>query len=587
MLNPYQDLEEEKFWKTGVSALGVGDCFGNIWKPKYSISKKTKIITAGSCFAQNISRWLTANGYSWLETETAPEDNSSEVNKAEGYGVFSFRTGNIYTPALLRQWLAQSIDEIDIIDEVFYQDGKYVDPFRPQIPLGGYETIRELENDRLKTLLAIKEAVSQADVFIFTLGLTEAWVNKEGFIYPACPGTIAGQFDRNEHMFVNFDYNKIMEDMVWVIAALRVINPNINFLLTVSPVPLTATASDDHVLVATNYSKSVLRSVAGKLKEQFSFVDYFPSYELISSVATRDNFFEKNLRSVQKRGVAYVMQHFASALGVKGDDIYDETNKLSDTGDEICEEVLLETWNKNKKYEEETKLCLVGDSHMGWLSKALTEFKIAHSGGQIMNGSAWVKKLVHLDTDEILVPLEDRLSRDRWAQTLPFFQNNTSGKVIISNLGMQTHMSVHRLLSYLMAQKIEKMTDEIFINYYLVVNELNISILKKFISMGYEVLVISDPPTRQVNQSVQNMIQLWNYYDKKSLEILSGIGCKTLNATEYFGASNFKEEYYSSHVEANGDKDWFHGSYAYYRELASLLLSDVLDRDVCVNLARE
>ncbi|WP_339375331.1 hypothetical protein [Paracoccus yeei] len=34
-------------------------------------------------------------------------------------------------------------------------------------------------------------------------------------------------------------------------------------LLTVSPVPLAATTTDNQVLVPTTYSKSVLRSVAG------------------------------------------------------------------------------------------------------------------------------------------------------------------------------------------------------------------------------------------------------------------------------------------------------------------------------------
>ena len=39
--------------------------------------------------------------------------------------------------------------------------------------------------------------------------------------------------------------------------------PKLRILLTVSPVPLTATAGDDHVLLATTYSKSVLRAGRG------------------------------------------------------------------------------------------------------------------------------------------------------------------------------------------------------------------------------------------------------------------------------------------------------------------------------------
>ena len=46
---------------------------------------------------------------------------------------------------------------------------------------------------------------------------------------------------------------------------LRDYNENMRFILTVSPVPLVATAGSEHVLAATLYSKSVLRAVAGFL----------------------------------------------------------------------------------------------------------------------------------------------------------------------------------------------------------------------------------------------------------------------------------------------------------------------------------
>ena len=45
------------------------------------------------------------------------------------------------------------------------------------------------------------------------------------------------------------------------------VNPRARLLLTVSPVPLAATATPNHVLVASIHSKSVLRAVAGELAE--------------------------------------------------------------------------------------------------------------------------------------------------------------------------------------------------------------------------------------------------------------------------------------------------------------------------------
>ena len=79
--------------------------------------------------------------------------------------------------------------------------------------------------------------------------------------------------------------------MQQAMALMRSANRGLRFLLTVSPVPLTATNSGNHVLVATVDSKSRLRAVAGQLARTVSRVDYFPSYEIISAPPFRGSFF--------------------------------------------------------------------------------------------------------------------------------------------------------------------------------------------------------------------------------------------------------------------------------------------------------
>ena len=81
-------------------------------------------------------------------------------------------------------------------------------------------------------------------------------------------------------------------------------------LLTVSPVPLTATASGKHVLASTIYSKSTLRSVAGQLFENQTHIDYFPSYEIVTNPRMHSTAFADNLRSVRDETVDNVMRHF-------------------------------------------------------------------------------------------------------------------------------------------------------------------------------------------------------------------------------------------------------------------------------------
>nr|WP_300983231.1 GSCFA domain-containing protein [Roseicyclus sp.] len=117
-----------------------------------------------------------------------------------------------------------------------------------------------------------------------------------------CPGTVAGRFDPDQHVFRNQDYGFIEARLLQALKLIRGVNPRVRVLLTVSPVPLTATKSDAHVLVATTWSKSVLRAVAGQTAARLGFVDYFPSYEIIASTPFGGRFYEDNKRGVKRKG---------------------------------------------------------------------------------------------------------------------------------------------------------------------------------------------------------------------------------------------------------------------------------------------
>ncbi len=313
MENPYLNLPCEAFWKTGVVERESPE-IANLWRPKFPLLPTEKISTAGSCFAQHISNALQASGFQWFNGEPPPLGLPAEVQKEFGYGVFSFRTGNIYTAAMLEQWVCWARGVSNPPDEVFTKDGRYYDPFRPAIEPNGFRDKEELFASRATTLRSIIRVIKASDVFVFTFGLTEAWCNKSGgFVYPMCPGTLAGEFDPSEHVFKNYDYSEIYKSMQRVMAISLGLNPSLRFLFTVSPVPLTATASGEHVLTATTYSKSVLRAVAGDLAKADT-VDYFPSYEMITAPAFRGRFYEPNLRSVTPEGVSFVMSNFFNCL---------------------------------------------------------------------------------------------------------------------------------------------------------------------------------------------------------------------------------------------------------------------------------
>jgi hypothetical protein len=94
------------------------------------------------------------------------------------------------------------------------------------------------------------------------------------------------------------------------------INPGARILLTVSPVPLTATYTDEHVLIATTHSKAILRAAAGVVTSKYEHVYYFPAYEIITGNFNRGRYFDDNLRTIAPEGVAHVMRVFEQTYGI-------------------------------------------------------------------------------------------------------------------------------------------------------------------------------------------------------------------------------------------------------------------------------
>jgi len=343
-MNPYSNLPEKSFWKPAVASKSLFD-IEELWDPKFRLRKKHKIATFGSCFAQYIGRALKHNGYKWLSTEPAPAGLSKENATKFNYDVFSSRTGNIYTTTLLEQWIDWSIGLKAVPDEIWCKNERYFDPFRPNIEPDGFASEQELIASREATLGSFRRCLEEADFFVFTLGLTEKWCNTDlGYEYPMCPGTIAGDFDPDVHEFSNMGYLEVSKALSRCIKKIRSVNKNMKFIFTVSPVPLTATYSGNHVLVATMESKSILRAVVGDLVQKRKFIDYFPSYEIINSPAFRATFFQPNMRTVNPRGVAFVMESFFSDQQRKfpaKKSVRLPSKELGSSEDAVCEEELL------------------------------------------------------------------------------------------------------------------------------------------------------------------------------------------------------------------------------------------------------
>jgi hypothetical protein len=310
MANPYSGLPDHQFWRRSISSVAPHEV-DPVVDPRFRIGQSARVATGGSCFAQHISRRLSANGFNYFVPESGSE-LSDEVRQARHYGVFSARYGNVYTTAQLRQLMEEALGLRRPLDRAWTRpDGRLVDPLRPQIEPAGFATAVEVVEDRARHLRAVRSVLFDSDIFIFTLGLTEAWRSREdGTVFPLAPGVAAGDYDPARHEFVNFDVEAVAGDLFVFLAGLKTANPKVKVILTVSPVPLIATFEPRSVLSSTVYSKSVLRVVADMAIRRHDWVDYFPSYEIVTGSHAGARYYEDDAREVNHLGVAHAMRCF-------------------------------------------------------------------------------------------------------------------------------------------------------------------------------------------------------------------------------------------------------------------------------------
>lgn len=343
MKTPYESAPATAFWKNFVTG-GASAQRDEIYRKKFNIARSDRIATAGSCFAQHIAREMRKNGYNVLDVEPPPRGLEASRMFDFGYGMFSARYGNVYTVRQLLQLAAEAIRGPQR-ETVWEKNGRFYDAFRPSVEPDGLGSRDEVMAHRLSHLAAVRSMFEQMDVFVFTLGLTESWMTRdEKEVYALAPGALAGRFDPNVYKFVNQNMGEIHADFL---AFMDLIGRPVRYILTVSPVPLTATASESHVLLANTYSKSVLRAVAGQLSSEYENIDYFPSFEIITSPMARGVFYEHNMRSIASIGVSEVMETFFRHhpphvdSNIQVDKIHDDVGEQ-----QKCDEEILEGFSK-------------------------------------------------------------------------------------------------------------------------------------------------------------------------------------------------------------------------------------------------
>ncbi len=280
-------MERHQVWPR-TNKLGL-DWFEEHAQLDLRISKATRIVSLGSCFAREIKNWLLRYGYNYLVGETdksiwrahevypgdrgVPPTEHASIAWERVYNTFCFRQIAEYSFGV-RDWDCRVVP--------FEHQGKtyYRDLLRTRIV---YETRDDADTDIRDHQRISKEFFERAQVVVVTLGLTEIFESKTRSM------VLGGTHDASvpdDFRFRATTYAENLDNLEAFFGLIRDHNPNVEFLLTVSPVHLKATfRSDLDVISASCASKSILRAVADVLTAGNDRLHYFPSYEMATILA--------------------------------------------------------------------------------------------------------------------------------------------------------------------------------------------------------------------------------------------------------------------------------------------------------------
>src|SRR5258708_38702941 len=107
MPHPYASLPDHCFWRRAIGTVPAPHV-DPVVTGKFRIGRTDRVASAGSCFAQYISRSLAESGFNFLVTEQLNPFIDPYSAADFNYGVFTARYVNIYTAGQVLQLLERA-----------------------------------------------------------------------------------------------------------------------------------------------------------------------------------------------------------------------------------------------------------------------------------------------------------------------------------------------------------------------------------------------------------------------------------------------------------------------------------------------
>ena len=243
------------------------------------ISLSDRILTIGSCFSDAIGSQFARN----------------KINcQANPFGV-------LYNPASIHKVVQYAIANQSVPEDTFmHRDDVFFNyDFHSEFSSMNLSHLQE----QLKTIIAKTHSFLQGTHWlIITYGT--AWV----YELNETKGVVANCHKMPQSMFTKtlMTQKKVLDSFDSMHQALKSVNPDLNILLTVSPVRHTK-----DTLELNSVSKSVLRVACHTITEQYRDVYYFPAYEIMMDDLRDYRFYKADMIHPSSVAEQYIWQKFA------------------------------------------------------------------------------------------------------------------------------------------------------------------------------------------------------------------------------------------------------------------------------------
>lgn len=270
----------------------------NIPKSDFSFSHRSKLMVFGSCFSENIGEQLSRSKF--------------DVN-VNPFGI-------LYNPASIAQVLRRVMLNDPFSErDLFSHNGLY----HSMLHHGDYSNVdAELCLDNINESLGKASAdLLKSDCLLITFGTAFVYRFAEtGNVVSNCHKLPASSFTRDR-----LSVDEILDEWVLLIKELRLQNPTLKILFTVSPIRHWKDGAHENQL-----SKSTLLLAIDQIRKQVDDVLYFPSYEIVLDELRDYRFYADDMVHPSSSAVNYIWERFRETyFDEETESILSQWNKIA------------------------------------------------------------------------------------------------------------------------------------------------------------------------------------------------------------------------------------------------------------------